>query len=120
LSVLIKQCSSVEQEGWFRLRQQLWSNCPTEEHLSEMSLFCERPERFAQFVAYAEFGQAVGLIEVAVRTEYGNGTDSSPVVRILLDTLSMMQQLGVVPAAPESGSNPDTALQPSVNASSAV
>jgi steroid delta-isomerase-like uncharacterized protein len=26
--------------------------------------------------------------------------------RILLDTLSMMQQLGVVPAAPESGSNP--------------
>jgi steroid delta-isomerase-like uncharacterized protein len=26
--------------------------------------------------------------------------------RILLDTLSMMQQLGVVPAPPESGSNP--------------
>jgi steroid delta-isomerase-like uncharacterized protein len=26
--------------------------------------------------------------------------------RILLDTLSMMQQLGVVPAAPESGSDP--------------
>ena len=30
--------------------------------------------------------------------------------RILLDTLSMMQQLGVVPAAPESGSNPNAAL----------
>jgi steroid delta-isomerase-like uncharacterized protein len=30
--------------------------------------------------------------------------------RILLDTLSMMQQLGVVPAAPESGSNPSAAL----------
>jgi steroid delta-isomerase-like uncharacterized protein len=27
--------------------------------------------------------------------------------RILLDSLSMMQQLGVVPAAPESGSNPN-------------
>ena len=30
--------------------------------------------------------------------------------RMLLDTLSMMQQLGVVPAAPESGSNPNAAL----------
>jgi hypothetical protein len=29
--------------------------------------------------------------------------------RILLDTLGMMQQLGVVPVAPESGSNPDRA-----------
>lgn len=30
--------------------------------------------------------------------------------RILMDTLSLMQQLGVVPAAPESGSNPNAAL----------
>ena len=30
--------------------------------------------------------------------------------RILMDTVSMMQQLGVVPAAPESGSNPNAAL----------
>jgi steroid delta-isomerase-like uncharacterized protein len=30
--------------------------------------------------------------------------------RILMDTLSMMQQLGVVPAASESGSNPNAAL----------
>lgn len=29
--------------------------------------------------------------------------------RILLDTLGMMQQLGVVPAAPESGANPSAA-----------
>jgi len=30
--------------------------------------------------------------------------------RILMDTVSLMQQLGVVPAAPESGSNPHAAL----------
>jgi steroid delta-isomerase-like uncharacterized protein len=30
--------------------------------------------------------------------------------RMLLDTLSLMQQLGVVPAAPASGSNPTAAL----------
>jgi steroid delta-isomerase-like uncharacterized protein len=30
--------------------------------------------------------------------------------RILLDTLSMMQQLGIVPAPPESGANPNGAL----------
>ena len=30
--------------------------------------------------------------------------------RMLLDTLSMMQQLGIVPAAPASGANPNAAL----------
>jgi steroid delta-isomerase-like uncharacterized protein len=30
--------------------------------------------------------------------------------RILMDTLSLMQQLGVVPAAPEAGSHPHAAL----------
>jgi aminoglycoside 6'-N-acetyltransferase I len=67
------------KEGWLRLRQELWPHCSREEHLTEMSSFCARPERFAQFVAYAGSGQAVGFIEVAVRTDYVNGTDSSPV-----------------------------------------
>jgi aminoglycoside 6'-N-acetyltransferase I len=79
LSVVIEQCISVEQEGWLYLRQQLWPHCPREQHLSEMSSFCAQPERFAEFVAYAGSGQAVGFVEVALRTDYVNGTDSSPV-----------------------------------------
>jgi aminoglycoside 6'-N-acetyltransferase I len=76
---MIEQCTSVEQEGWLHLRQQLWPHCAREQHLTEMSSFCKRPERFAQFVAYAGSGQAVGFIEVAVRTDYVNGTVLSPV-----------------------------------------
>jgi aminoglycoside 6'-N-acetyltransferase I len=69
----------VEQEGWLDLRQQLWPHCTREGHLSEISSFCARPDSFAQFVAYTDSGQAIGFIEIAVRTDYVNGTDSSPV-----------------------------------------
>jgi aminoglycoside 6'-N-acetyltransferase I len=77
------------------LRQQLWPHCPREDHLSEMSSFCERPERFTQFVAYTESGQAVGFIEVAVRTDYVNGTDASPV--------AFLEGIYVVPEARRMG-----------------
>jgi aminoglycoside 6'-N-acetyltransferase I len=95
LSVIIKQCTSVEQEGWLDLRQQLWPDCPREDHLSEMSAFCAQPERFAQFVVYAGSHRAVGFIEVAVRTDYVNGTDSSPV--------AFLEGIYVVPEARRMG-----------------
>jgi aminoglycoside 6'-N-acetyltransferase I len=76
---MIKLCSSIEQEGWLRMRQELWPHCSREEHLAEMSSFCSQPERFVQFIAYENSNQAVGFIEVAVRTDYVNGTDFSPV-----------------------------------------
>jgi aminoglycoside 6'-N-acetyltransferase I len=95
LNVIIEECTSVEQEGWLRLREQLWPHCPRNQHLSEMSLFCAQPERFAQFVTYAASDQAVGFIEVAVRTDYVNGTDSSPV--------AFLEGIYVVPEARRTG-----------------
>jgi aminoglycoside 6'-N-acetyltransferase I len=44
-----------------------------------MATFLAHPDRFAQYVAYAEHGQPVGFIEVALRHDYVNGTESSPV-----------------------------------------
>lgn len=61
------------------MRQALWPHCTREEHVSEVSCFCANPERYAQFVAYAESDAAVGFVEAAVRTDYVNGTQSSPV-----------------------------------------
>ena len=60
-----------------------------------MSSFCARPERFAQFVAYADSHQPVGFIEVAVRKDYVNGTDSSPV--------AFLEGIYVVPEARRMG-----------------
>ena len=79
MDVMIKRCASAEQPGWLALRQALWPHCILEEHLAEMSMFCANPERYVQFITYAQSGQAGGFVEAAVRTDYVNGTRSSPV-----------------------------------------
>jgi aminoglycoside 6'-N-acetyltransferase I len=40
---------------------------------------CAFPERFAQFIEYDDSGVALGLAEVSLRTDYVNGTVTSPV-----------------------------------------
>lgn len=77
---MILPCTSVAQDGWLRLRQALWPDCPEAEHLAEMQAFLLDPDRYAQFVAYDEDGQATGFAEAALRTDYVNGTATSPVV----------------------------------------
>lgn len=75
----ILACTSVDQDGWLRLRQALWPDCPAHEHLAEMRAFLRAPEKYAQFLAYGEDGEAAGFAEAALRTDYVNGTESSPV-----------------------------------------
>ena len=60
-----------------------------------MSLFCASPERYAQFVAYAGAGAAMGFIEAAARSDYVNGTSSSPV--------AFLEGIYVVPEARRRG-----------------
>ena len=75
---MIVPCTSIRQDGWLDLRQALWPHCPAAEHLAEMQSFLDEPDRYAQFVAYEE-GKPAGFVEAALRTDYVNGTDSSPV-----------------------------------------
>lgn len=74
----IKPCTSVEQAGWLQLRIALW---PADQaaHLQEMQELCAQPARYAQFIAYSRLGEPLGLVEVALRNDYVNGTESSPV-----------------------------------------
>ena len=72
-------CKSVDQPGWLELREQLWPHQPSAEHLAEMASFLTSPERFAQFIEYDPSGNALGFVEVALRSDYVNGTNSSPV-----------------------------------------
>jgi aminoglycoside 6'-N-acetyltransferase I len=44
-----------------------------------MQSFVDQPARFAQLVAYGSNGEPAGFIEAALRMDYVNGTDSSPV-----------------------------------------
>jgi aminoglycoside 6'-N-acetyltransferase I len=73
-------CKSVDQPGWLELREQLWPHHPSAEHLAEMASFVASPKRFAQFIEYDPSGNALGFVEVALRSDYVNGTNSSPVV----------------------------------------
>jgi aminoglycoside 6'-N-acetyltransferase I len=75
----IEPCASVEQPGWLTLRQSLWPHSSRAEHLAEMGEFLAQPGRYAQFVAYAGSRQPVGLAEASLRSDYVNGTESSPV-----------------------------------------
>jgi aminoglycoside 6'-N-acetyltransferase I len=75
----IERCNSIEQPGWLALRQALWPHSSRDEHLSEMSSFIADFGRYAQFLAYGSSGEAIGLAEASLRTDYVNGTSSSPV-----------------------------------------
>lgn len=92
---MVEPCIDINQPGWLLLRQQLWSHCTADEHIAEMSAFLAEPARFAQFVAYDAAGNPVGLVEVAIRTDYVNGADTSPV--------AFLEGIYVVPEARRSG-----------------
>ena len=72
-------CTSIDQPGWLALREQLWPHCSRDKHLAEMSSFLAAPARFAQFVEYDASNHALGFVEVSLRSDYVNGTSSSPV-----------------------------------------
>lgn len=44
-----------------------------------MRSFCAAPERFAQYISLSPSGETQGFVEVALRTDYVNGTMSTPV-----------------------------------------
>lgn len=78
------------QSGWLQLRQALWPDGSAEEHLAEMGSFLAEHHRYAQFMAYNADGEAIGFVEAAVRTDYVNGTTTSPV--------AFLEGIYVVPA----------------------
>src|SRR3954466_10057006 len=76
---MIVACSSADQPGWLELRQALWPDESASATLAEMEAFCRSPSRYAQFVAMSAVGEPQGFIELALRSDYVNGTESSPV-----------------------------------------
>ena len=88
-------CKSVDQPGWLELREQLWPHNPSAEHLAEMTSFLASPDRFAQFIEYDHSGNALGFVEVSLRSDSVNGTSSSPV--------GFLEGIYVVPQARRQG-----------------
>lgn len=77
---MITPCATPpRQPGWIALRKALWPHSPDAEHLQEMAAFLDEPERYAQYIAHDEHGHPIGFIEVSLRHDHVNGTESSPV-----------------------------------------
>lgn len=71
--------TSVDDADWLSLRLQLWPDCPRKQHMEEMASFLRDPARFVQFIVRDPNGRGVGFAEASIRTDYVNGTSSSPV-----------------------------------------
>ena len=76
--MLIERCLTAEQPGWLELRDALWPQ-PHDVQLAEMAAIAAEPRRYAAFVAYSDDREPAGLAEAALRGDYVNGTQSSPV-----------------------------------------
>jgi aminoglycoside 6'-N-acetyltransferase I len=77
--VKIEACESADHPGWLRLRQALWPDSTREQHLAEMNQLAADRKRYMNFIAYSRSREAVGLAEASIRSDYVNGTESSPV-----------------------------------------
>lgn len=79
LTTCIERCNSPDQPGWLGMRQALWSDATVDEHRAYMALSLAHPERYVQFLVYDENRQPLGFMEGSIRSDYVNGTESSPV-----------------------------------------
>lgn len=92
---MINPCTSPDDPGWLALRLQLWPHHDAATLQAEMAVFCREPQRYAQFIARSDQGQALGFVEVSLRRDHVNGTTSSPV--------GFLEGIYVVPGARRQG-----------------
>ena len=78
-TVFIERCSSLDQPGWLEMRVALWSDATADEHRGYMAICLAQPERFLQLMMYDERRHPIGFIEGSIRSDYVNGTETSPV-----------------------------------------
>jgi aminoglycoside 6'-N-acetyltransferase I len=76
---MIYRCDFHDHAGWLGLREALWTHCSREDHLADMARIASMPDRFVTFLAGDSLDEPIGFAEVSLRSDYVNGTSSSPV-----------------------------------------
>jgi len=79
LKFIIERCASLNQPGWLELRLALWPDATADDHRGYMAISLAQPERFLQLMMYDEKRLPIGFIEGSIRSDYVNGTETSPV-----------------------------------------
>ncbi|WP_226782583.1 aminoglycoside 6'-N-acetyltransferase [Oceaniglobus trochenteri] len=76
----VRIATAVDIDGWLELRARLWPETPHDEHRAEIAQMLARPEgQCAGFIEISEETEARAFAEVALRHDYVNGCETSPV-----------------------------------------
>lgn len=74
----VVECTENLRNDWILLRTPLYPECSAETHERETTVYLKAPERYGNFLLYVG-RMPVALLEVCLRHDYVNGTESSPV-----------------------------------------
>ena len=75
---MIKRCTLLDLNGWLPLRAALWPDS-AQDNDEDRRIILDTPERYLVLIFIDENGNASGFAEASIRTDYVNGTSSSPV-----------------------------------------
>jgi len=75
----LARADAADRGDWIALRRALWPDCGEAEHHADTARVCANPDRLCAFIARDDSGLAVGFVEASLRSDYVNGTQSSPV-----------------------------------------
>lgn len=78
--LLVLHAKPADLDDWIALRLQLWPGDHQAEFREEVADILRQPQRYCAFVARDAHGTALGLAEAAVRSDYVNGCEGSPVL----------------------------------------
>ncbi len=91
----IRAATADDTDAWLALRARLWPLTPESDHRHEIAQQLADPARFVALLACDESGRAIGFAEAALRTDYVNGCETSPV--------AFLEGIYVLPAAQRRG-----------------
>lgn len=80
--MLIRRAAPRDLEGWAALRFALWSDETLDDHRAEIAEALATENDLVAYVAETPEGALTGFVEAALRHDYVNGCDTSPVAFI--------------------------------------
>jgi aminoglycoside 6'-N-acetyltransferase I len=75
----VRRATEKDLDAWASLRHQLWPHLSLEGHRAEITDALAQPEKLVAFLCVSATGNAIGLAEASVRSDYVNGCETSPV-----------------------------------------
>jgi aminoglycoside 6'-N-acetyltransferase I len=76
----IVRAAAIHMERWAQMRAALWPETSVAGHQDEITDMLQAGESLIAFVALDEQGGAIAFVEAALRHDYVNGCDTSPVL----------------------------------------